>query len=156
MVTKVTDSKNLTSKSTFLAVVVSEPLPPNSPDLPPQSVPKRSLSQTKSPSPIKLRFPRPAPKPRSKIKDAPSPRDHSSSMVESKLLRRVKTPARASHLLPNAEKTPVKPSNLSPSRATTALKLLSHPPMAKSTTTAHAVPAETKANNAATSADSDS
>ena len=114
---------------------VSEHSPPNSLDLPPKSVPNRSLSQTSKPSPTKLRFPRPAPKPKSKIKDAVFPRDPSLSRVESKSLKRVRTPAKVPNPPPTAVRKLPNLSKLSPSRATPVPQLHFLPPRVMSTTT---------------------
>ena len=136
--TKITEPKALASKSTFLVEVVSDLLFPNKPVPKPKSVLKTSSSQTKKPSLIKLRFPRLKLDPASKIKDAASQRDLSPSKEISKLLKRVKTPPRVSHLLNNAVRKPVKPRSPSPSRATPALRLLFQAPKAQSTTINHA------------------
>ena len=106
------------------AEVESELSPPNSLDLPPKSALKTSLCQTRRPWPIKPRFQRPAPRPRSKTKAALSPRDPLWSTVESKSLKRVRTPAREPPLPSNAARKLLNLSNLSPSRATPALQLL--------------------------------
>ncbi len=106
--------------------VVMPSSPPNPPDLTLTSVPKTSSSQTSTPLLIKLRSPSPPPEDPTKNKTARSPREPSTSTVQSPSPRNTTTHPRDNTPHAKMEKVLPKPEPEPRSKTTSAPRLISH------------------------------